>query len=283
MNQPSLELARQMLFIDYSTLREDIRAEEVEKYFVFISRSNFDALTAWISKSSSTLGRLDYENRDMSFSRALWILKKNTGNTLEPEVLDLNRQIVSSILKKMSRRAAGIHANIMDAVQRLARESPSLDINAKVNELNSRFRKPDSADKPYHLHHTENSAGGGDLMHLIQRLEWFAYDICKVPRTWIVGDKPNVAVREKYNYKALNVSVLTNLDRGDTDEACFEAVRIANIIQAVGIEANDMFLEMNMWKSLPCAMALHSRLGKESRLGWLSQDVMQMVIQLSNQ
>ena len=69
----------------------------------------------------------------------------------------------------------------------------------------------------------------------------------------------------------------------EVEEACYESIKIARILNAVGLEARDMHLQLVMWKALPCAMSLHQRLGRGSRLGWLGRDLLQMVMQFVNE
>jgi hypothetical protein len=122
---------------------------------------------------------------------------------------------------------------------------------------------------PFHLHFSTNQAGGGDITKVFNQLK--QYESFQVPRAWVTSDQVDVRELEVYNFITYRL-----IDEGQIEEAYYHSIRMALIVQSMGYEANELYLELTMWRRLPCAMAL--RLGNQSWIGKLGLDIMQMII-----
>ena len=268
MDSHVVELMMQLCFVDRFQLLIKVTAGRLLVNRLFLSRNCFDSLESGFKNVSENEGLNNYCG-PTSIGLAGHFL-------LEYPTCDADDIYCSAItLKVFSDRASQIHDSIVSAVWSLAKDRGCVDeISRRIDSLDLLFKQPDSVPRPYHLHHSTNSAGGGDFERMSKLLNTQTGNDFAVPETWMTS----IQMDHHENETTLNSTyVLKMLDNGEIKEACYQSMRNAKIIRAVGIETYDLFLEMTMWRRLPCAMALHSRLGSDSCLRLLGQDVLLMV------
>jgi hypothetical protein len=141
----------------------------------------------------------------------------------------------------------------------------------------NKFSKPSTARKPFHLHYTSNQAGGGDISNIILRLgfeQGMFMDETSILKSWLVDESVRFHVFERRfinlfrsmeKQSSMQISILSH------------SMDMADILESFGDEVEDIHEEMVGWVKLPCAMALHGRLGETSMLRSVGVDVMMMI------
>ncbi len=140
-----------------------------------------------------------------------------------------------------------------------------------------KYSKPSTVRKPFHLHYTSNQAGGGDISTIVLRLgfeQGMSMDDTSILKSWLVDESNRFQVFER-TFKNLfhstekqslvQISILSH------------SMDMADILELFGDEVEDIHEEMVGWVKLPCAMALHGRLGEASMLRSVGVDVMMRI------
>lgn len=258
---------------------------EIDVYRMFLSRMGFAALKTAAKIKATTLNeetKFRASKYVPSFISASLLLKYASETSFSDDVPSSESmekiEMCAETLRELSLRAAEIHEELITTAWELisARSCPER-FRRKIEEIDEIFTQPFSVSQPYHLHYTTNTAGGGNFLSVKEKVNLYRQPIFTVPEKWITSKQPNLYTGEQF-LSADTCKVMQMLDKGEIDEPCFHSIRVAKIIQAAGKEAQELYLEMTMWRKLPCAMALHPRLGEGSKFGWLSQDMMKMVI-----
>jgi len=198
------------------------------------------------------------------------VSKESRSNTLT---------CASSIFKNYISTARYIQSRIMEIVRKLTEIHGFKETITDFERIASvHMRRPSTARRPYHIHFTETGAGGGDLNGVIQRLENEEHKerVMLFPvKSW------RVSSHEWYHKSMVHYNSFF-LERAKFDKCllfiCFNAFEIAKILEASAEEMEDVHHELVGWRMLPCAMALHKRLGKASLLGLIGSDVMKLVL-----
>lgn len=267
-----VELMRQLCFVDFKELRYENNTELFFRYIVYISLPTFCLLKKEYMKGADP--QFIWGCPSMEFAASFL--------TDQPE-LDGDHICCSAItLKKFSSRASIIHDSLISAALNLAKQRGCFDqVVSMTNNIDLVFSRPDTVPRPYHLHFTTTSAGGGDFKRVAEVLLNTENDRrFQAPATWVHLENCPLYELETMN----TVTILQMLDHGDIAEPCYQSIKTAKVIQAIGIEAHDLFLEMTMWRRLPCAMALHKRLGNRSQIGCVGLDIMMsMVLHFANE
>lgn len=189
----------------------------------------------------------------------------------------------AATLRQFAERAEAIHANLTAAARTLALEWDCWEtVETKADKMERYIRQPCTVQRPYHEHHTSHASGGGDVAQIEQRLEEYYVNHLIAPKDWICNWWGFFEVDRRF-FQVHPLDAVQMLEVDEVEDACCESIKFARILHAVGLEARDMHLQLVMWKALPCAMSLHQRLGRGSRLGWLGRDLLQMVMQFVNE
>jgi hypothetical protein len=270
------QLIKHLSMVDYASLRHETG---IHNYSYYLSRERFAALRKEEIQYHNKAEQYD-TSYNISFVGASEMLEEGRrAPDSEYEADSISE--CAEILRKMSERACQIHKMITSSTEMIMKsEIWSDEIKDRINQLDCLFSQPSTASRPFHLHYTQNSAGGGNYLEISNQLKKnYRFLPVNVPESWIVSKDeakvlPNILIlRVRTNI------VAKMLDDGFIKEACFESMRIAKIIQAVGFEADELFLEVTAWKKLQCALGMHSRLGEKSPLRLLNQDLMKMILE----
>jgi hypothetical protein len=268
MNQSALELMRQLCQVGLRYLYHEIDFFRLNDYALHLSKPSFDALKQYMTQFIKSNDYCSLET--YSFCRAANLL-----------VLEMSKESCGKLmgcsedqLKFLSVKALEIHDSLQSAALKLAEDENCMDlVLLRSKDIDLWFSRPDSVSRPLHVHYTSNEIGGGNLNRILEQLKLYEHENFKVPESWIRQNNENPHRLSVNPYTTLKM-----IGQGRIEESCFQSMRIAKVMQAVSLEAAELHLEMTMWRRIPCAMALHSRLGKESYLGWLGQDIIQMVL-----
>jgi hypothetical protein len=249
-------------------------------YGVNLSETSFEALTNYTK--DEIIAEKYTSDRDpciRSFSWAYGYLLKG----LSEDTFKYMIHCSAKELKDLSKRAAELHVNLITAALNLAEERGCFnEVMSKSEKLDMWFGKPHTVSRPFHLHYTTHEAGGGDFVNILRKLEFLSDELFRVPDSWIKFNCESSS-RSQYQLRVNPLTILNMLENDRFEESCFQTIKIAKMIQAVGLDSADLFLEMTMWKRLPCCMAFHERPGRGSHLASLSQDIMQMVLKFSTE
>lgn len=277
MDQSVLELMRQMFFVGFNCLHCHIDTYSLCLCNFLLSDSCFEAFKEYaLQKNETDKKKPEYTEDSYSISYAVYLLK--LGLNGENEENETMIQESADEFKRFSERASKIYESIIKSALLMAEvKGFLLKVIEKTEIIDKRFGRPDSVPKPFHLHYTTNESGGGNLEQIFDTFKSYDFTEFHVPNSWI---KRSNETRRKYlSLSSIDpTKALEMIDKGRFEDACFHAIKTAKIIQAVGLEAAEIFLEMTSWRLLPCAMAFHNRLGRDSQLGLLSQDTLQMVL-----
>ena len=185
----------------------------------------------------------------------------------------------SSIIKNYISVVRYIHTQMMDTVMRIAKiHGIEQEIASEDDFIAYRMKRPSTTKKPYHLHISMSSAGGGNLNNIIQRLELEEHveglQIFPV-KSWSVLPFQRYQVSKvDFNRLFMDREMLGN----NIDSICYDAFGIARMLESSAEEMEDLHHELVGWRMLPCAMALHERLGGSSLLGIVGMDVMKFIM-----
>ena len=149
------------------------------------------------------------------------------------------------------------------------------EVKILLNGVNRALKQPTKVQRPYHLHFTEHPAGGGGLSSIVLRLKSLEHGnhLLVTPETWCT--RSDLRKDQTVNLHFLATQCVESTDI--TASKCFTALKAAGILWALEQETSDIYNDLTSWKALPCAMALHNRLGKDSWLGMMGEDVMKLV------
>jgi hypothetical protein len=135
--------------------------------------------------------------------------------------------------------------------------------------------KPTTVVRPYHLHHSMNKElGGGNYPRIIKRMDIGRIEgFLSVPASWVKN--------EEYCTIQYSVDSMDNIlcaGWNDPQLMCEVGLCGAYALDARRGEMVDVYHELFGWTLLPCAMSLHRRLGKDSALGKIGNDVFKMIM-----
>ena len=269
------ELTRLLVSVNISQLYRENEVDHVGVFHHCMCNYEFKELMKQIHSTGA--GRKDRQKEMLSFFNALLHLKKG--------MLDDGRciHVAATILREFAERAEEICANLTVAVRTLALEQDCWEsVETKTDKMEKYIKQPCTVERPYHEHHTSHASGGGDFTQIARRLEQYYVKSFITPRPWVVSGWSFFEEDRKF-FQVNEFDAIHMLEIDEVEDACYESIKIARILKAVGLEARDMYLEMVTWKALPCAMSLHQRLGRESCLGWLGKDLLQIVMQFVNE
>lgn len=270
MDNHVIELMRQLCFVDFKELHYENDTGLFLRYVVYISLPTFYLLEQKYMKRA-----------DPQF--IWWCPSMELAASFLQNRPELDGDCIyfsAKTLMEFSSRASIIHDALVSAAWNLAKQRDCFDkVVSRSNGLDLAFSRPDTVSRPYHLHFTTTSAGGGDFGRVAEALNARSGCRFKAPETWVKSIHSQSCDIETMN----TVTILQMLDHGEIEEPCYQSIKTAKVIQAIGIEAYDLFLEMTMWRRLPCAMALHSRLGNRSQIGCIGLDIMSMVLCFVNE
>ena len=186
----------------------------------------------------------------------------------------------SCILKNYISAVRYTHTKIMEILMKIVElHGNQEDLEDAEYLLSYQMERPSTAKRPYHLHVSTNSAGGGDISHVVQRLEMELHtDMMYIfpVKFWMVEPcKGHGKSKLSFNNSFMERDeILQNLNA-----ICFDAFQIAKMIESSAEEMEDVHHELVGWRMLPCAMALHKRLGGSSLLGVVGMDVMKCILE----
>jgi hypothetical protein len=268
MNQSALELMRQLCHVGLRYLYHEIDFFHLHDYSSHLSKQSFCALKQYMMQFIKSNDDCSLETYSFCTAAQLLMSELNKGSC--EKVMHHSEDE----LKRLHVKALEIHNSLQLAALNLAEDDNCLEaVLLRSKDINLCFSRPDSVSRPLHVHYTSNETGGGNLNRILEQLKLYEPDKFKVPESWIRQNNENPHLFSVNPY-----TILKMIDEGRIEESCFQSMRMAKIMQAVSSEAAELHMEMTMWRRIPCVMALHSRLGKESYLGWLGQDIIQMVL-----
>ena len=150
----------------------------------------------------------------------------------------------------------------------------------KHNLLALCMEKPCKAINPFHLHVSDNEVGGsgGDIAHIIQRLEIIEgsdADYLSPPVSWWIDSSLDMPIC-LHHFSGLFTNKKNCMDRMEYVYSI--SLDTVHMLGALADEINDIHSELVNWMILPCIMALHSRLGQTSKIGMVGVDALIMIM-----
>jgi hypothetical protein len=186
----------------------------------------------------------------------------------------------SYILKDYISVVRYTHTRIMEIVMKIVGlHGYQEDLEAVEYLLSYQMERPSTAKRPYHLHVSTNGAGGGDLSHVVQRLEMELHTnmLCIFPaKSWMVN------LYQGYEMSKISFSnsfIQREKIFQNSSAICVDAFVIAKMLESSAEEMEDVHHELVGWRMLPCAMALHKRLGGSSLLRVVGMDVLKCILE----
>jgi hypothetical protein len=152
-----------------------------------------------------------------------------------------------------------------------------------VHSPTSLIRRPSTARRPYHLFYLDSAAGGGDWLSITGRVNnllgyWFhspvpAWRIDELTRNH--GGFINKDF-EKIEYDWME----GRFEKGEAsmNRLLGDTVFGIRAMESLIEEGSEILDDMTAWRALPCCMALHGRLGRQSPMHWLSADVLKIIL-----
>jgi hypothetical protein len=226
--------------------------------------------------------------REISYSSRVWWSMLKAYKELEKGNADSALFILRGFAKRgleivndlaSTRKALEIVLGVSDTVKHQI-ESELVNVSVPMP----------TAQRPYHLHYSESTGGGGDENHVLERLRADpnlkrSLDTSFYP--WNL--KPFVQLPLEYDlpdFKVFHDALEHIKSSHDVSRSiksmglgvCLTTARM-EIIMSEKLECvKDMVNELTMWRALPLAMGLHPRLGKGSPLVGLSVDLVKLIL-----
>jgi hypothetical protein len=153
------------------------------------------------------------------------------------------------------------------------------EVQSLLKFSDTNFRQPCTCSQPFHLHFTANQSGGGDINNIVSRLEFEqglrSGDI-SLMRSWWVKETYGYPLRKK---DFIDFFIQRDLFFPVDSVIHVYSLEMAATLDSFADEVESAHQELVGWMRLPCAMAFHERLGKQSNLGMVGKDVIAMISQ----
>ena len=129
--------------------------------------------------------------------------------------------------------------------------------------------KKQEKEKPYHLHYTSDINGGGNWENVARNIQ-NCCDKNRLSMTYVFNECHSVGVEDFAKYYVIG--------RYEIHYVIERAFIISQHLSEQVDDISEVLDEVNHWRILPSSMALHPRLGKESALGLVGADVLNIIM-----
>jgi hypothetical protein len=241
--------------------------------------SMLDCILNGTSKSEDwtidkTVRCFDYNSRvGPDFGNASLLLV----DIIKNEALDVGKSLLeaTNILNKYIKLTGKLHRCITFLVFKIIKREGFKEKVKRGLRIHA-IKQPITAKRPFHYHFSECSVGGGDLNCIVSRLQSLLHGshLLVTPEEWCARSNGS----EYYTINLHNLETQCEEDTKITASKCTMALNVALNLWALEQEVSDIYTELTSWKVLHCAMALHLRLGKNSLLGMMGEDVVRSIL-----